>query len=59
MYNLCDFLKIYTYPYNDDIITDFIINHSGFLSSLKKTTLTNPNNIRPSNSLCFMVHSDL
>ena len=37
MYNLCDFLKIYTYPYNDDIITDFIINHSGFLSLLKKT----------------------
>ena len=57
IYNLCDFLKIYTYPYNDDIITDFIIKHSGFLSSLPKIIPITIN--RPSNSLCFMVHSDL
>ena len=57
MYNLCDFLKIYTYPYNDDIITDFIIKYSGFLSSLSKIIHITVN--RPSNSLCFMVHSDL
>jgi hypothetical protein len=57
MYNLSEFLKIYTYPYNDDIITDFIINHSKFLSSLEKNIPITIN--RPSNSLCFMVHSDL
>ena len=57
IYNLCDFLKIYTYPYNDDIITDFIIKYSGFLSSLPKIIPITIN--RPSNSLCFMVHSDL
>ena len=57
MYNLCDFLKIYTYPYNDDVITDFIINHSDFLKSLSLST--NPTNIRHSKSLCFMVYSDL
>ena len=57
MYNLCEFLKIYTYPYNDDIITDFIIKYSGFLSSLPKIIHITIN--RPSNSLCFMVHSDL
>ena len=57
MYNLCEFLKIYTFPYNDDIITDFIINHSKFLKSLSLNT--NPINSRPDNSLCFMVHSDL
>jgi len=56
MYNLCEFLKIYTYPYNDDVITDFIINHSDFLKSLSISI--NPTNIRPANSLCFMIHSD-
>ena len=60
MYNFCEFQKIYTFPYNDDVITDFFINHSGFLSSLKKIikNLKNIKNNRPSNSLCFMVHSD-
>lgn len=57
MFNISEFIKIYTFPYNDDIITDFIINHSGFLSSLNLKT--NPTNIRPDNSLCFMVHSNL
>jgi hypothetical protein len=61
MYNLCEFLKIYTYPYNDDAITDFIINHSNFLKSFKslKSLKNNEIDIRPSNSLCFMIHSDL
>jgi hypothetical protein len=58
MYNLCEFQKIYTFPYNDDVITDFLINHSGFLSSLKKIIKNNLKNNRPSNSLCFMLHSD-
>jgi hypothetical protein len=57
MYNLCEFQKIYTFPYNDDIITDFIINHSNFLSSLK--LIKNPTKMRLPKSLCFMVHSDL
>ena len=64
-YNISDFIKIYTFPYNDDIITDFIINHSGFLSSLSSLSSLSLSlsssviNIRPLNSLCFMVHSDL
>ena len=69
MYNLCAFLKIYTYPYNDDVITDFIINHSNLLQSLQSLKSlkslkssnpikTNATYIRPFNSLCFMVHSD-
>jgi hypothetical protein len=57
MYNISDFIKIYKFPYNDDIITDFIINHSGFLFLLSSSLPVI--NIRPSNSLCFMVHSDL
>ena len=60
MYNFCEFQKIYTFPYNDDVITDFLINHSGFLSSLQKIikNLKKLKKNRPSNSLCFMVHSD-
>jgi len=60
MYNFCEFQKIYTFPYNDDVITDFLINHSGFLSSLKKIikNLKKLKKNRPSKSLCFMVHSD-
>jgi hypothetical protein len=62
MYNFCEFQKIYTFPYNDDVITDFLINHSGFLSSLQKNILNilkkKLKKNRPSNSLCFMVHSD-
>ena len=56
MYNFCEFQKIYTFPYNDDVITDFLINHSGFLSSLN--IKKNPSKLRTSNSLCFMIHSD-
>jgi len=59
MYNLCEFKKIYTFPYNDDVITDFIIKHSDLLSSLKKNNFKYYSDLRHSNSLCFMVHSDL
>ena len=58
MYNLCEFKKIYTFPYNDDVITDFIIKHSDLLSSLKKNNLNYKSNLRNEKSLCFMVHSD-
>jgi hypothetical protein len=53
MYNLLEFKKIYTFPYNDTIITDFLIKHS-ILPKIK----SNPTTKRPDNSLCFMVNSD-
>ena len=54
MYNLNDFQKIYTYPYDDTVLTDFLIKYS---SSLKKIT-KNPCKNRNNKSLCFMIHSD-
>lgn len=55
MYNLLEFMKIYTYPYNDDLITDFLIKYSELPMIIK----TNPTKIRKDNSLCFMIYSDL
>ena len=55
LYNLLEFQKIYTFPYNDDIITDFLIKYS---SSLPMNIILNPTIKRPNNSLCFMVNSD-
>jgi hypothetical protein len=55
MYNIVELQKIYTYPYNDDIITDFLIKHS----KLPLTITKNPSKIREDNSLCFMSYSDL
>jgi hypothetical protein len=55
MYNIVELQKIYTYPYNDDVITDFIIQHS----KLPLTITKNPSKIRDDNSLCFMSYSDL
>jgi len=65
--NINDFFKIYTYPYNNTKITEFIIEKSGFLKELvKKTSMINPkikinSQIiqRPLDSLCFMLSSDL
>lgn len=64
--NINDFIKIYTYPYDTTKITDFIIEKSGFLNELLKNPPKNPmikinsHKIqRPSNSLCFMLLSDL
>ena len=66
LFNINDFLKIYTYPYNDTDITTFLINNSNFLNELLKNPPTNPSIIinnhkiqRPDNSLCFMLLSDL
>jgi len=68
MTNIHLFLKIFTYPYNDTIITDFIIKHSNTLFNLKKNKEIpiNPEFIinkkrfqRPINSLCFMLLSDI
>jgi hypothetical protein len=53
MYNLNEFQKIYTFPYNDTIITDFLIKNSK-LPCIK----LNPTTKRPHNSLCFMINSD-
>ena len=61
------FLRIFTYPYNDTTITNFLIEHSKSLFELKKKELPgNPQIIinrkmfqRPINSLCFMLLSDI
>lgn len=53
MYNLLEFQKIYTFPYNNTVLTDFFIKYS----KLPKIT-SNPTNKRSDNSLCFMVNSD-
>lgn len=54
MYNLEIFMNIYTFPYDDDIITDFLIKYS------QLPIITNTNNKkRKLMSLCFMVNSDL
>ena len=64
--NINEFIKIYTYPYDNTKITNFIIEKSGFLNNLIKNPPKNPmikiksHKIqRPSNSLCFMLLSDL
>jgi hypothetical protein len=54
MYNLQEFQKIYTFPYEDTKITDFLIKYSNSLPQVK----SNPTKRRPDNSLCFMVNSD-
>lgn len=67
MLSLKDFFKIYTYPYDNTKITNFIIQKSDLLFELTKNKLQlNPEFIfqkrkiqRPSNSLCFMLLSDL
>jgi hypothetical protein len=55
LYNLVELQKIYTFPYNDDVITDFLISHS----QLPLTITKNPSKNRPDDSLCFMSYSDL
>lgn len=64
--NINEFIKIYSYPYDNIKITNFIIEKSGFLNELIKNPPKNPmikiksHKIqRPSNSLCFMLLSDL
>jgi hypothetical protein len=52
LYNMKEFLKIYTYPYNQDKITDFLINNYK-LPIIKK----NPTKI-DNNSLRIMIYSD-
>ena len=54
MYNLDEFSKIYTFPYDDDIITEFLIKYS----NLPLTNVSN-NSKRKIMSLCFMVNSDM
>lgn len=52
LYNIKEFLKIYTFPYDQYKITDFLINNSK-LPIIKK----NPTNIN-NNSLRIMIYSD-
>jgi len=62
LYYFKEFFKIYTFPYNDTKITDFIIKYSK-VKIIKKNPLfkLNKNKIiqRDINSLCFMLFSDL
>lgn len=54
---LDEFNKIYTFPYNDDIITEFLISHyEPFISNLNKMRL-NKLSLNPK-SLRFMIYSD-
>ena len=53
MYNIDVFMNIYTFPYDDNIITDFLIKYS----NLPLATSRN-NSKRKIMSLCFMVNSD-
>lgn len=59
--NIHEFLnKIYSYPYDDTKVANFIIQNSS--SIITKTPPVNPkfkNFQRPSNSLCFMLLSDM
>jgi len=60
-YHFLEFKKIYTFPYNDTKITNFLITHS-HLKVIHKNPSFNLNGKylqRPSNSLCFMLFSDL
>jgi len=63
LYNLKEFIKIYTYPYDDTKLTDFLIKFAKKVPINKKNPKMQINkNIkfyRPSNSLCFMLSSDL
>ena len=57
MYNLLEFQKIYTFPYDDTVITDFLIKYSKLPMNIT-TNPVNPTKIRKNNSLCFMLYSD-
>jgi len=68
MTKIKEFFSIYSFPYNQTKIKDFIIKHSNELFDLRKREKepVNPEFIingqklqRPSNSLCFMLLSDL
>jgi hypothetical protein len=61
LYYFIEFKKIYTFPYNDTIITDFIIKHSKIKKNKINPSFTINKKIiqRDSNSLCFMLLSDL
>lgn len=50
LYNIDEFMKIYTFPYDDDIITDFLIKYSNL-------PLYN-SNIYSISSLRFMIYSN-
>ena len=62
-----ELMKIYSFPYDDTKITNFLIQHSHLLVSILKAKKTNPSFQlsrskviqRPDNSLCFMLFSDL
>jgi hypothetical protein len=50
LYNLNNFFKIYTYPYDTDIITKYIIDNSKYIDLSKKVSLKN-------NELTFVLNA--
>ena len=63
LYSLNEFNKIYTFPYDDTKLTDFLIKFSKKIPKNDKNPniqiKSNINLYRPVNSLCFMLSSDL
>jgi len=59
-YYFIDFKKIYTFPYDDTIITNFLISHSNVRENKLNPSFNFKGKIikRPINSLCFMLLSD-
>lgn len=60
-YHFLEFKKIYTFPYNDTKITNFLLTHSNLKVVRKNPSFNLKGKLvqRPSNSLCFMLFSDL
>ena len=57
LFYLDEFNKIYTFPYNDDVLTNFLISHyKSFINSLNQMSL-NKIALNPK-SLKFMIYSD-
>jgi len=61
LYHFIEFKKIYTFPYNNNLITNFLISHSFIKKNLINPSINFKGKIikRPINSLCFMLLSDL
>lgn len=55
LYNFNKLIKIYTFPYNTNMITDFLIKYSNL--PLKKINIYEPS-YRKTSSLCMMMLSD-
>ena len=61
LYHFLEFKKIYTFPYNDTKITNFILTHSQIPEIKSNPSFSFKGKViqRPPSSLCFMLLSDL